>query len=73
MGVDRNIFERVASTAERNGGRLPFRVDVEQDINGTDIEVARVLDLGTGDWRLATPSEVERSATNSAGLAAWGS
>ena len=70
MGVDRKIFEQIASVAERNGGRLPFRVDRERDIHGNDIDVARVLDLNTGDWRRATGTEVEQSATNSAGLAA---
>ena len=56
MGVDRKIFEQIASVAERNGGRLPFRVDRERDIHGNDIDVARVLDLcnwAIGGERLA--------------------
>jgi hypothetical protein len=60
IGVDRNTFEQIASVAERNGGRLPFRVEREV-IDGNVVEIARVLDLETKSWRRATHEEISAS------------
>ncbi len=70
LGVDKRIFEQIATVAERNRGELPFRVDVEKDIHGNPVEIPKVLDLTTGAWRRATGTEIEKSRTDSAAAAA---
>jgi hypothetical protein len=70
LGVDRNTFEQIASVGERNRGQLPFKVDREQGPDGAEIEVARVLDIGTKQWRRATSAEIMATRTDTATAAA---
>jgi hypothetical protein len=66
VGVDKKIFEEIASVAERNGGRLPFKVDSEVGQDGKPVEIARVLDLETKTWRRATSEEIMSSRSDAA-------
>jgi hypothetical protein len=66
VGVGPEVFEKIAIVAEKNGGKLPFRVDVEQAPNGQPIEVARVFDLESKQWRRATAEEIQASANDAA-------
>jgi hypothetical protein len=65
IGVDRNTFEKIASVAESNAGKLPFRVDREV-VDGNVVEIARVLDMQTKSWRRATPEESMKSQQGAA-------
>lgn len=51
--------------AERNGGRLPFKVEREV-VDGKPVEIARMLDIESKTWRRATSEEIMASRSDAA-------
>lgn len=62
VGVEPDIFEKIAEAGERNNGELPYRV--EQVVqNGQVIEVSKVYDYSAQRWRNATADEITTTAS----------